>query len=144
MFILLLRVNLINSPATYMYFNPLPFGFPQLILAFSDSQTFVTPLGSATSLSKGDELTCCILDVDLVQCCLWLSLNPQLATSPSASSSSSSKRQSRKRAAAIGSELQPGSTLLATVEYKTPHYFVLSCSTIAGARLAYGVMDSVS
>ena len=102
-------------------------------------------------VNKSDEVTCCILDVDLVECCLVLSLNPQLAASPSpsssSSSSSSSKKQSRKRAAAasgIGSELQPGSTLLATVEHKTPHYFILSCSTIAGARLAYGVMDTVS
>ena len=69
-----------------------------------------------------------------------LNLNPQLATSLS-----SSKRQSKKRPAAIsGGELQPGSTLLAIVEHKTPHYFVLSCNTIAGARLAYGVMDTVS
>lgn len=79
-----------------------------------------------------------------------LSLNSQLATlsSPS-SSSSSSKKQSRKRGAAAsavgaGSDLQAGSTLLATVEHKTPHYFVLSCSTIAGARLAYGAIDTVS
>ena len=93
----------------------------------------------------GDAVSCCVLDIDLVECCLVLSLNPQLTTT--LSSSSSSKKQSRKRAAAaggIGSELQPGSTLLATVEHKTPHYFVLSCSTIAGARLAYGVMDTVS
>ena len=74
-----------------------------------------------------------------------LSLNPQLlaTTSPS-----SSKKQSRKKAAAVsagvGGDPQPGSTLLATVEYKTPHYFVLSCSTIAGARLAYGAIDTVS
>ena len=94
----------------------------------------------------GDAVSCCVLDIDLVECCLVLSLNPQLTTTLS-SSSSSSKKQSRKRAAAagcIGSEVQPGSTLLATVEHKTPHYFILSCSTIAGARLAYGVMDTVS
>ena len=101
-------------------------------------------LGLTIPLKKGDEVTCCVLDVDLVEYCLVLSLNPHLATSLSPFPSSS-KRKARKRAAAIGGgELQPGSTFLATVEHKTPHYFVLSCSTIAGARLAYGVMDSVS
>ena len=73
-----------------------------------------------------------------------LSLNPQLLAIPSPSPS---KKQSKKRGAAaigVGGDLQAGSTLLATVEHKTPHYFVLSCSTIAGARLAYGAIDTVS
>ena len=98
------------------------------------------------SIKEGDKVLCCILDVDLVECCLVLSLNSQLATLSSPSSSSSSKKQSRKRGAAASAvgELQAGSTLLATVEHKTPHYFVLSCSTIAGARLAYGAIDTVS
>ena len=97
-------------------------------------------LGLTTPLRKGDQVTGCILDVDLVECCLVLSLNTQLTSSHT----SSSKRQAKKKAAASAGELQPGSTLLATVEHKTPYYFVLSCNTISGAKLAYGVMDTVS
>ena len=85
-------------------------------------------------------MTCCVVDLDLVECCLVISLNPELTTTPT-----SSKRRGRKSAAKVVSsaDLQPGSTLLATVEHKTDYYFALSCNTISGAKLAYGVMDTV-
>ena len=92
-------------------------------------------------------VTGCILDVDLVECCLVLSLNSDLMTTSLSSSSSSLKGKAKKKATAAvfgGGELPPGSTLLAVVEHKTPHYFIVSCSTIAGSKLAYGVMDTVS
>lgn len=97
-------------------------------------------IGSTTAVKKGSLVTGCILDVDLVECCLVLSLNPQLTSTPS-----TSNKQGRRAAAKVKvGDLQPGSTLLATVEHKTAYYFVLSCNTMAGSRLAYGIMDTVS
>lgn len=85
-----------------------------------------------------------MVDIDLVECCLVLSLNPLLTAMPT---SSSLKRRGKRSAAAAAkvnsSDLQVGSTLLATVEHKTDYYFVVSCNTLSGARLAYGVIDTV-
>lgn len=38
----------------------------------------------------------------------------------------------------------PSSSLAATVEHKTPHYLLCSCTTLSGTHLAYGLMDTVS
>ena len=80
-----------------------------------------------------------------MECSLVLSLNHLLTATPT---SSSSKRRGKRLAAAAAakvnsSDLQIGSTLLATVEHKTDYYFVVSCNTLSGARLAYGVIDTV-
>lgn len=44
----------------------------------------------------------------------------------------------------FGSQFQLSSSLTATVELVTPHYLLCACSTLTGARLAYGVIDTVN
>ena len=41
-------------------------------------------------------------------------------------------------------QMELGSTVLVTVEYKTPYYILCSCSTIAGVYPAFGIFDAVS
>ncbi len=103
-------------------------------------------------------MVCCILDVDLVECRLVLSRNPNVlphsssavpaTSSPSSPAPSKMDRKKRKAksSAAIVEEvgLSPGSSVVGLVEHKTPYYLVLSCSTLTGYRLVYGLMDTVS
>ena len=41
-------------------------------------------------------------------------------------------------------QMELGSTVVATVEYKTAYYVLCSCSTIAGVYPAFGIFDAVS
>ena len=94
-------------------------------------------------VQKGDEVICVILDIDLVDCCLVVSLNPKL-TNPGESSGRVLRSSSKKKEAKTSVPVGPSGSLKATVEYKTPYYFLLSYTTVTGTGLAYGVMDTVS
>lgn len=100
---------------------------------------------------------CSILDIDLVECRLVLSRNPNVLPPPPCSPAPSSRpvtrsrtveRNKRKSAAAslvieeVG--LRPGASVVGLVEHKTQYYLVLSCSTLSGCKLAYGLMNTVS
>lgn len=98
-------------------------------------------------VQTGDEVACVILDIDLVDCCLMVSLNPKLTSncelgesSGRVLRSSSKKKKEAKPSVPAG----PSGSLKATVEHKTPYYFMLSYTTVTGTGLAYGVMDTVS
>lgn len=100
-------------------------------------------------VQPGDMVVCVMLDIDLVNCCLEVSLNPKLTSGDSAGSDSSGGRvlrsSSRKKKEVKSTEpMQPSGSLMVTVEFKSPHYFILSYSSLSGTGLAYGVMDSVS
>lgn len=107
----------------------------------------------------GDEVICAILDLDLVECCLVLTRNPNIKSPPTPSANAATPspsspaprrservRRKMKTATAIVEEvgLSPGSSVVGMVEHKTPYYVVLSCSTLTGYRLVYGLMDTVS
>lgn len=92
------------------------------------------PVGA--SLEAGTEVSATVLEIDLVECCLILSFNPQLLPNPGRLTRSASKRKS-----VVNAMGDPGE---ATVEYKTSSHFVLSYSRGSELGLAYGVMDSVS
>lgn len=103
-------------------------------------------------METGTEVVCSILDIDLVECCLVLSTNPNVLLPPpplgqTASPASVEKRRKRKsKSAAVLEEagLNPGASVVGLVEHKTPYFLVLSCSTLNGCRLAYGLINSVS
>lgn len=105
-------------------------------------------------LEKDSEVVCSILDVDFIEYCLILSRNPSIVSplAPSLNSASpitTSKMKEKKKllkSTAIIEEvgLSPGSSVVGVVEHKTPYYLVLSCSTLTGCKLAYGLMDTVS
>ena len=95
-------------------------------------------------LEEGSKVTGCVLDVDLLECCLVLSLNPQLVATSTVTPTPKKKGRKAAGAKVKLADLQPGSTLLARVEHKTQHYFILCCTTISGSCLAYGVVDTVS
>ena len=82
-----------------------------------------------------------VIDVDLVECCLVLSLNQQLFPT---GTSGRVLRSASKRKSAAGETLEPMDCQEAIVEYKTPYYFVLSYSNGPVQKLAYGAMDTVS
>lgn len=94
------------------------------------------------------------MDVDLVECCLVLSRDSELSSRPQVSADTSGKagvkqkrgRRSRSGVAVAveGVGLSPGSPVVGVVEHKTPYYLLLSCPTLTGHRLAYGLMDTVS
>ena len=97
-------------------------------------------------------MDCSILDIDLVECCLILSRNSILAPAPSTPSSlpsplkPSKKGRGKKPKMPVVAEvgLSPGSSLVGVVEHKCAYYLLLSCPTLAGHKLAYGLMDTVS
>ena len=103
-------------------------------------------------LERGVEVVCSILDVDLVECCLVLTRNPNVQSHPSSSSTDSTPasktprkgRRSKPHSVVVEEVgVSPGSSVVGLVEHKTPYYLVLSCSTLAGCRLVYGLMDTV-
>ena len=86
-----------------------------------------------------------MLDIDLVDCCILVSLNPNLTTIAADSDDHESSGKGRRRRKSKHTKNNDGlkllSSIVGTVELKTPQYFILS---IAGTRLAYGLVDSVS
>ena len=98
-------------------------------------------------------MACSILDIDLVECRLVLSRNPNVLLPPPCSPvpsypvtrSRTAERKKRKSALVVEEVgLSPGSSVVGLVEHKTPYYLVLSCSTLSGCKLAYGLMNTVS
>lgn len=102
-------------------------------------------------LETGADVVCSILDIDLTECCLILGTNPNVLSlpGPTAAVSVDAKEKRRKRkskSAAVLEEagLSPGASVVGLVEHKTSYFLVLSCSTLNGCRLAYGLVNSVS
>lgn len=99
-------------------------------------------------LVKGHHVECSILDIDLIECCVILSRNTVLSSSSATVATVATPRRSGRNKlkvpviAEVG--LSSGSPLVGVVEHKTPYYLVLSCATLAGHKLAYGLMDTVS
>jgi hypothetical protein len=54
------------------------------------------------------------------------------------------KRKSKSAVVLKEAELSPGTSVVGLVEHKTPYFLVVSCSTLMGHRLAYGLINSVS
>lgn len=95
------------------------------------------------------EVVCSILDIDLIETCLILSRNPNVLSQPTSTAATDAKERKSKRkskSAAILEEagLSPGASVVGLVEHKTPYFLVLSCSTLTGCKLAYGLINSVS
>ena len=107
-------------------------------------------------MGEGAEVVCSILDVDLIECCLVLSRNQSVlqnqpvgsegSTAATATPAQGKKKKGKSRSAAALEEawLSPGTSMVGLVEHKTPYYLVLSCSTLTGCRMAYGLINSVS
>lgn len=96
-------------------------------------------------MQKGEEVTGIVLDVDLVDCCLVVSLNPKLGSNDTLGDSSGRVlRSSSKKKKESSVQVEPSGSLIATIEHKTPYFFVLSYLTVSGSGLAYGIMDTVS
>lgn len=108
---------------------------------------------TGANLEVGSEVVCSILDIDLVECRLVLSRNPNVLPQPCSpvrpsypvTRSRTAERKKRKSALVIEEVgLSPGSSVVGLVEHKTPYFLVLSCSTLSGCKLAYGLMNTVS
>lgn len=98
-------------------------------------------------LETGAEVVCSILDIDLVECCLVLTRNPNLLTQSSSAAGISTRTRSRRSKSSLSVEgvgFSSGSSVVGLVELKTPNFLVLSCSTLSGCKLAYGLINSVS
>eukprot|EP00731_Ephydatia_muelleri_P020460 Em0013g187a len=94
-------------------------------------------LHAQTDLEVGSNVTVCILDVDVSDSSLVVSLNPRLVEAGSAKKSVKGNKKKLQH-----SVMELGSTVMATVEYKTPYYVLCSCSTIAGVYPAFGIFDA--
>lgn len=103
-------------------------------------------------MEDGSEVVCSVLDVDLIECCLVLSRNQnvlseqQSSTVVAAVDGKEKKKKRKSKSAAVLEEagLRPGESVVGLVEHKTLYFLVLSCSTLTGCRLAYGLINSVS
>ena len=98
--------------------------------------------------SRGSEVVCCILDIDLTECFLVLSLNSKLVSQPASSSPATPAKGPKERGKKLKSiaelGLSLGSSVVGVVEHKTPYYLVMSCTTLIGSMIVYGLMDTVS
>lgn len=101
-----------------------------------------TATAQGASLEEGSEVACCMLDVDLADSHVVVSLNPKLAEADGSEESGHEKKKRRKSKKIKQDLFQLSSSLTATVELVTPHYLLCACSTLTGARLACGVIDT--